>query len=107
METLGYWKELLSCTKSKHRHPSQSTNTAAKKLQHSKSGFSSPFGGKHTSVTSPTKGNDSELVFEPKMNIGTPEPDKILTETATLTEDTAFTDPYMYHGDLWSSYRFM
>ena len=41
------------------------------------------------------------------MNIGTPEPDKILTETATLTEDTAFTDPYMYHGDLWNSYRFM
>ena len=95
METLGYWKELLSCAKSKHHHPSQGTNTAAKKLQHSKPGFSSPFGGKHTSETSPTKGNDSELedidmlLFEPKMNIETPEPDKILTETAILTEATA------------------
>ena len=33
-----------------------------------------------------------------------PEPDKILTETATLTESTAFTDSVMYHGDSWNSY---
>ena len=63
METLGYWRELLSCAKRKHHPPSQGTNTTAKssKLQHSKSGFSSSLRGKHTLETSPTKYNDAEL----------------------------------------------